>query len=262
MKIKDKQLFHEFLEEKYHFYHQSDFIPDDPISIPHQFSKKEDIEIAAFLAATIAWGQRKTILNNANKMMAFMDFSPHDFILNHTEKDYKKIEGFVHRTFNSTDLMVFFSNLQFIYKNQGGLEGCFQTGVNIASQLSNFKELFFTAQNIKRTQKHIADPLKGSTAKRLNMFLRWMVRKDSKGVDFGIWRNLIPSDLMLPLDVHTATVGRNLGLLKRKQNDWKAVEEITMALREFDKEDPIKYDFALFGMGVNADTDYLSFAAR
>lgn len=262
MKIKDKQLFHEFLEEKYHLYHQNDFIPDDPISIPHQFSKKEDIEIAAFLSAIIAWGQRKTILNNANKMMAFMDYSPHDFILNHTEKDYKQLEGFVHRTFNSTDLMVFFSNLQSIYLNHGGLEACFQSEKEISKQLSDFKALFFSKYDIKRTHKHLADPLKGSSAKRLNMFLRWMVRNDSKEIDFGIWKSLNPSDLMLPLDIHTATVGRKLGLLKRKQNDWKAVEEITAALRDYDKSDPVKYDFALFGMGVNADTNYPSIAAR
>lgn len=255
MKVKQSEELFDLLEAKYHLYNRSDFVEHDPISIPHQFSMKEDIEISGFLAATIAWGQRITIINNANKILKMMDYAPHDFIINHTSKDLAKADGFVHRTFNAIDLKFFFEALQNLYKNHGGLENAFLQKQGSENSISNFKKIFFSIQHESRTQKHIADPMKKSTAKRINMYLRWMVRSDKNSVDFGIWKNHRAKDLMIPLDVHTGNVGRGLGLLKRKQNDWQAVEELTGALREFDPLDPVKYDFALFGMGVNADTE-------
>ena len=257
MKHKQTDELFDLLETKYHLYNQSNFVEHDPISIPHQFQKKEDIEIAGFLAATIAWGQRVTIINNANKMLKIMDHSPHDFILNHTKKDLNKTEGFVHRTFNAIDLNYFFTALKHIYIECGGLEAVFLQKEGLNNSISNFKKLFFSIDHQKRTQKHIADPLKKSTAKRINMYLRWMVRIDKNSVDFGMWKTHKSKDLMIPLDVHTGNVGRKLGLLKRNQNDWQAVEELTDALRKFDPEDPVKYDFALFGMGVNGDIENL-----
>lgn len=233
-------------------FHSSDFIADDPISIPHEFSKKQDIEIAAFFAAIIAWGQRKTIIRNGKRIMEIMDNAPHDFIVNHQESDRKKAIGFVHRTFSADDLIYFLHALQQIYRNSAGLETLLKADntEGVKSSLSQFKQHFFQFEHLNRTEKHIADPLKGSAAKRLNMFLRWMVRPADGGVDFGLWKNISTAQLMMPLDVHTATVGRKLGLLKRKQNDWKAVEELTAALRKYDKNDPVKYDYALFGMGL------------
>ncbi|MEQ8909687.1 MAG: TIGR02757 family protein [Vicingaceae bacterium] len=252
MKIKQTRELKDLLELNFLRFHTADFIADDPICIPRKFSKKEDIEISGFLTAIIAWGQRKTILKNANRLLEIMDHSPFDFILNHEEKDLEKAVGFVHRTFNSDDLIYFLAALQEIYKKEGGLENTMlDNGTKMKSRLSNFKSLFFQAEHLKRTEKHLADPMKGSSAKRLNMFLRWMIRSAEGGVDFGIWKSITPQELMMPLDVHTATVGRRLGLLQRKQNDWKAVEELTENLRQFDSEDPVKYDFALFGMGVN-----------
>lgn len=253
MKIKQSSELKDLLERYYLEFHQKEFIEDDPISIPHRFSIKEDIEISGFLAAIIAWGQRKTIIRNANRMIEIMDNSPYDFILNHQESDRQKAVGFVHRTFNSNDLIYFFHALQQLYKYHGGLEVCLspKANENMKEKFSHFKQLFFQPEHFQRTEKHIADPIKGSSAKRLNMYLRWMVRLDQAGVDFGIWKSFPTSKLMMPLDVHTATVGRKLGLLDRKQNDWKAVEELTENLRNFDANDPVKYDFALFGMGVN-----------
>lgn len=256
MKIKYNQQLNDLLNEKHAQYNHLDFIEHDPISIPHQFSKKEDIEIAGFLAAVIAWGQRITVLNNSNKMLQIMDYAPHDFILNHTEKDLKATEGFVHRTFNAVDLQCFFRGLQNIYINHGGLEKAFTFQNSMAETISTFKQKFFSISHEKRSQKHLADPIKKSTAKRINMYLRWMVRNDINGVDFGIWKTHNTKNLMLPLDVHTGNVGRSLGLLKRTQNDWQAVEEITNSLKLYDAEDPVKYDFSLFGMGVNADLDF------
>jgi len=253
MKIKQSEELFDLLEAKYHLYNQSDFVEQDPISIPHQFSQKEDVEVAGFLAATIAWGQRVTIINNANRILKIMDYAPHDFILNHTQSDLDRTAGFVHRTFNSLDLQFFFKSLQNIYRNHGGLETAFLQKAGSENSISNFKQLFFSINHEKRTQKHIADPLKKSTAKRINMYLRWMVRTDKNSVDFGIWKTHQAKDLMIPLDVHTGNVGRSLGLLIRKQNDWQAVEELTASLRQFDSKDPVKYDFALFGMGVNGD---------
>lgn len=259
MVVKSKRLtkaeIQELLETKWIQYEQVAFIPEDPIIIPHQFKKREDIEISGFLTAIIAWGNRKSILNSANRMLAIMDHSPHDFIMNHQSSDLKNCKGFVHRTFNADDLMFFLSRLQTLYQQYSNMEAMFLQGqkFNAKQSISNFKTLFFDTEHLKRSQKHLADPLKKSSAKRINMFLRWMVRDSRQGVDFGIWKNIPASELKLPLDVHTATVSRKLGLLKRKQNDWQAVEEITKALKKMDPIDPIKYDFALFGMGESGE---------
>ena len=241
----------DFLNEKAEYYETLDFIDSDPIQIPHLFSKKEDIEIAGFLASTIAWGQRPTIIKNATFLMENMDMAPHDFIQNFKVEDLSSFEGFKHRTFNFEDLKHFFFSLQNLYQNHGGLENAFsQAPDNMALNISKFKKLFFAIPHPSRTQKHVSDPLKGSAAKRLNMYLRWMVRSDQKGVDFGIWKKLSPANLYLPLDVHTGNVSKKLGILKRKQSDWKALEEIMDTLKKLDPIDPVKYDFALFGLGV------------
>jgi uncharacterized protein (TIGR02757 family) len=250
MKIDDLK---EFLDEKVALYNNPKFLESDPIQIPHLFSKKEDIEIAAFLTAIISWGNRTMIIRNASKMMELLDNSPYDFIINHQENDLKNIENFVHRTFNSIDLKQFISSLQHIYKKHGGLEkslvikddtSTYQTAIH------HFKTYFFEIEHQQRTQKHISDPLKNSAAKRINMFLRWMVRNDKSGVDFGIWKTHKPANLSCPLDVHSGNVARKLNLLLRKQNDWKAVSQLDYSLRLLDKNDPVKYDFALFGLGV------------
>lgn len=243
------------LDEKYFQFNNTSFIETDPISIPHQFSKKEDIEIASLLVATIAWGQRISIINNGNKLMRLMNDEPHDFILNFSKKDAIRFEGFVHRTFNSTDCIFFLNSLNHIYSKHGGLETAFSSNfsskeVDVKNAITNFRTLFLSTTHQPRSAKHISNPLAKSSAKRLCMFLRWMVRKDKHGVDFGIWKSIKPSQLCLPLDLHTGNVSRKLGLLTRTQNDWQAVEEITSALRIFDKNDPIKYDFSLFGLGA------------
>ena len=242
------------LEEKVKQYNQPAFIESDPIQIPRQFSKKENIEIAGFLAATIAWGQRPTIIKNANRLMQAMDNDPFNFLMNSKEADWSHLSGFKHRTFNAYDLFFFLKSLQHIYKNHGGLEQVFTSGFEINdtiySALTHFRSVFFEIDFPHRTQKHVSDVAKNSSAKRLNMFLRWMVRNDNAGVDFGLWKLIPKSALMLPLDVHTGNVSRGLGLLQRTQSDWKAVVEITEKLKEFDPNDPVKYDFALFGMGV------------
>ena len=243
------------LDEKYFQFNNTYFIETDPISIPHQFSKKEDIEIASLLVATIAWGQRISIINNGNKLMRLMNDEPHDFILNFSKKDAIRFEGFVHRTFNSTDCIFFLNSLNHIYSKHGGLETAFSSNfsskeVDVKNAITNFRTLFLSTTHQSRSEKHISNPLAKSSAKRLCMFLRWMVRKDKHGVDFGIWKSIKPSQLCLPLDLHTGNVSRKLGLLTRTQNDWQAVEEITSALRIFDKNDPIKYDFSLFGLGA------------
>lgn len=244
----------EYLEEAYLKYNNKRFIENDPICIPHLFTKKEDIEIAGFLAATIAWGNRKSIITNATKLMQWMDFQPHDFILHHTKKDLKPFSNFVHRTFNGTDCMFFLSSLQHIYKDKGGLEQAFVgNGNDVKEHIINFRKTFLTTTHLPRSEKHLSNPEQKSSAKRLCMYLRWMVRDDKFGVDFGIWKNIKPNQLCLPLDVHTGNVSRTLKLLHRKQNDWQAVEEITETLRSFDPKDPIKYDFSLFGIGVNKD---------
>ena len=243
----------DFLDSKVVQYNNSKFIESDPIQIPHEFSKKEDIEIAGFLTATIAWGNRKSIINNAKKMMLMLDNSPHDFVINHTETDLAHLESFVHRTFNGNDFIQFIKSLKHIYQTQNGLESIFfkhsqKDSIQIA--IHEFKKIFFEIEHLSRTEKHISDPLKNSAAKRLNMFLRWMIRKDNAGVDFGIWQSLSPAQLSCPLDVHSGNVARKLGLLERKQNDAKALLELDTALRKLDPIDPVKYDFALFGLGV------------
>jgi uncharacterized protein (TIGR02757 family) len=243
----------EFLDEKVELYNRPAFIESDPISIPHQFTKKQDIEIAGFLAATIAWGNRKMILRNANRMMELLDHSPYEFIMNSSNDEIEMIERFVHRTFNSTDLIYFLKALQNIYRHKGGLEDIFkshQTSDSLLPAIHEFHKIFFELSHEKRTERHVSDPFKGSAAKKLNMYLRWMIRKDNKGVDFGIWDSISPSILSCPLDVHSGNVARKLGLLKHKQNDARAVMELDTVLRSFDDKDPVKYDFALFGLGA------------
>lgn len=252
MKLNKKDL-KDFLDEKVERYNRPDFIEHDPISIPHQFSKKEDIEISGFLAATIAWGNRTSILKNANRMMKLLEYSPYEFIMNSGNNELKIIENFVHRTFNSTDLIYFLKSLKNIYRYKGGIETIFktyQTSDSLQPAIHKFHRIFFELPHEKRTERHVSDPFKGSAAKKLNMYLRWMIRKDDCGVDFGLWKTISPSVLSCPLDVHSGKVARKLGLLKRKQNDSKAVTELDANLRLFDKEDPVKYDFALFGLGA------------
>lgn len=240
----------ELLDERYNLYNRIEFIESDPISIPHRFKRKEDIEISAFLTSTIAWGNRKSIINNANKMMDITDNSPYEFVLNHSSSDLKNIRNFVHRTFNGEDLLTMLQCLQVCYKNFGGLEKLFSIGKSHEENLACFPENFIFTNAPIRFNKHVANIKRNSAAKRLNMFLRWMVRKDNEGVDFGIWKSINKKDLFIPLDVHSGVTARKLGLLNRKQNDWKAVQELTKNLREFDPADPVKYDYALFGSGV------------
>ena len=242
----------EFLDSKYLQYNQKKFIESDPIQVPHNFTSKEDIEISSFLTATIAWGQRKTIIKNSFKMMDLLDNSPYDYIINSTEKEIDKL-NIKHRTFNEIDFRYFIKRLKYIYKEYGNLENIFFENVKnntLHNSIHNFKSLFFKNNFPLRTTKHISDPYKGSACKRINMFLRWMVRKDSNGVDFGIWNKIPPSYLSCPLDVHSGRVARKLGILNRTQNDHKAVLELDKKLRILDSNDPVKYDFSLFGLGV------------
>jgi uncharacterized protein (TIGR02757 family) len=250
-----------FLEEKYRQYNRNWFIESDPVSIPHLYTRKEDIEIAGFLAATIAWGNRKSILTNANRLMQLMDNTPYDFVINARAADLKPLNTFVHRTFNGVDAVCFIKALRAIYVAHGGMEYAFVSGIkkgdtDVGNAIANFRTLFFSAQHPERSRKHVSDPLAGSSSKRLCMYLRWMVRKDEFGVDFGIWPSvnakvsISPAILSCPLDVHSGNVARKLGLLQRTQNDWKAVCELTNNLRTFDPVDPVKYDIALFGLGV------------
>jgi uncharacterized protein (TIGR02757 family) len=243
-----------FLDEKIQLFNRAEFIETDPIQVPALFTSKENIEIAGFLAATLAWGQRPTIIRNALKLIALMKNDPIDFLLNTPEDDWDVFRDFKHRTFNGTDCIYFLKSLKNIYQNHGGLEQVFtdgfRNGNSVTSALVHFRKVFFELEHERRTEKHVSDVEKGAAAKRLNMYLRWMVRNDQANVDFGLWKQIPSSALMLPLDVHTGNVARKLGLLTRTQNDWCAVEEITAKLREFDLEDPIKYDFALFGLGV------------
>jgi uncharacterized protein (TIGR02757 family) len=243
----------EFLEEKYDHYNRLSFIERDPVSIPHLFTKKEDIEISGLLSATISWGNRKSIIANARRLMSYMEDDPYHFIVNHNTRDLAPFRKFVHRTFNGRDCVFFIRSLRNIYVNHGGLETAFRfvPGGNetVFENIMTFRKIFLAVPHEKRAEKHISNPARKSSAKRLCMFLRWMVRHDKRGVDFGIWKNILSSQLCLPLDVHTGNVSRKLGLLARKQNDWKAVEEVTAALRRMDPRDPVKYDFALFGLG-------------
>jgi len=243
----------EFLDAKVVQYNHPRFLESDPLQIPHRFSKKEDIEISAFLTATIAWGNRKSIINNADRMMLLLENAPYDFIMNHSTNELVTLQGFVHRTFNGDDFSYFIKALQHIYRNHGGLETVFDQEAkknSLQPAISNFKKTFFQLPHPVRTEKHISDPLKGSAAKRINMFLRWMVRNNTTGVDFGLWKSIAPSQLSCPLDVHSGNVARKLKLLKRKQNDAKALAELDKKLRRLDADDPVKYDFALFGLGV------------
>lgn len=243
----------EFLDEKVALYNNPNFIESDPVQIPHLFSNKEDIEIAGFLSATIAWGNRKMIIRNSHKMIELMGNSPYDFVMSYNKNNLAYLENFVHRTFNGGDFATFIIGLQHIYKNHGGLETVFakyQEENSLQKSISEFKKIFFEIEHQNRTQKHISDPMNNSAAKRINMFLRWMVRKDNKGVDLGIWKTISPSKLSCPLDVHSGNVARKLQLLSRKQNDAKALAELDLKLRRLDSADPAKYDFALFGLGV------------
>ncbi|RDI14402.1 TIGR02757 family protein [Flavobacterium sp. AG291] len=242
-----------FLDEKVIQYNNQDFIDTDPVQIPHLFTQKEDVEIAGFLAATIAWGNRKMIINNAKKMVNLMGNSPYDFIINHKDHHLDDLENFVHRTFNGSDFTTFIKALQNIYQNHNGLEAVFakhQQKEGMQKAIHEFKKVFFEIEHQNRTQKHVSDPLAGSAAKRINMYLRWMVRNDNSGVDLGIWKSISTSTLSCPLDVHSGNVARKLGILTRKQNDAKALHELDTQLRLMDANDPVKYDFALFGLGV------------
>lgn len=242
-----------FLDEKVVQYNTLDFIESDPVQIPHLFTQKEDIEIAGFLSATIAWGNRKMIIKNSHKMMNLMGNSPYDFVMSHTEDNLEQLESFVHRTFNGQDFSFFIRSLKNIYENHNGLESVFTSNQNLDHRqlsIAEFKKIFFEIPHLTRTQKHVSDPSNNSAAKRINMYLRWMVRQDNKGVDLGIWKNISPASLSCPLDVHSGNVARKLGLLSRKQNDGKAVAELDLQLRKLDPIDPVKYDFALFGLGV------------
>ncbi|HAQ19038.1 MAG TPA: TIGR02757 family protein [Prolixibacteraceae bacterium] len=243
-----------FLDQKVISFNRSTFIETDPIQVPKLFYTKENIEIAGFLAATLAWGQRPTIIRNAMRLIYLMNNNPIEFLMKTPEEEWGVFQNFKHRTFNGADCIYFLKSLKNIYLNHGGLEQVFTKGYQIENSifgsLDYFRKVFFELDHLHRTEKHVSNVQKGAAAKRLNMFLRWMVRSDHAGVDFGLWKKIPASALLLPLDVHTGNVARKLGLLTRTQNDWKAVEEITAKLRKFDGDDPIKYDFALFGLGV------------
>jgi len=248
---KDKTALKRFLNKQVKRINRPDFINDDPLSIPKAYTHKQDIEITAFWTSMLAWGQRVTIINKSLELFSLMDNAPHDFIVNHTEKDHKRFSEFKHRTFQYTDTLYFLDFLQRYYKEHESLEEAFVEHKEMRKKLSAFHERFFNAEHApQRTRKHLATPDRKSTCKRLNMFMRWMVRSDATGVDFGIWKQLTPAQLMIPLDVHVERVSRELGLLTRKQRDWTAVEELTNNLRQLDPKDPVKYDFALFGLGV------------
>lgn len=241
------------LDQRVDLYNRPSFIGLDPISIPHRYSKKEDIEIAGFLAATIAWGNRTAILRSADRMMEIMGNSPYDFVINHSDSDLKCIDGCIHRTYFAEDFIYFIEALKYIYLEKGGMEAIFaryQTSDSLQPAIHEFRKIFFNLPHNSRTERHLSDPFKGSAAKKINMFLRWMVRRDDGGVDFGLWHSISPSVLSCPLDVHSGNVARKLGLLTRKQSDAKAVAELDSRLREMDPADPVKYDFALFGLGV------------
>lgn len=256
----------EFLDRKVQLYNTEQYIESDPIQIPHRYGVKEDVEIAAFLTASIAWGQRKSIIKNASFLMDLLENTPYDFVLNASESEIRNVRQFVHRTFNGLDCEFFIYSLRNIYKNHNGLETVFTTGYeldnSVFSSLKYFRNVFFEVEHQKRVAKHVSDVSSNSAAKRLNMLLRWLVRSDDKGVDFGLWKNIPMSALLLPLDVHAGDVGRALGLLSRKQNDWKALEEIMTVLRTFDVNDPVKYDYALFGIGVFENKKQINFTGE
>jgi uncharacterized protein (TIGR02757 family) len=252
------------LDSRLSLYNRAEFIERDPVSIPHRFSRRQDIEIAGLFAAVFSWGNRTTIVSKSRELMRRMDDAPYEFVRNHSENDLRQLSDFVHRTFQSTDLLWFVHFLHHHYnsltdregKEEPSLESAFNRGMgkrdrDTEKALAGFHRYFFSLPDAPgRTRKHIPDPERGSSCKRLNMFLRWMVRKDGKGVDFGIWDSIKPSQLVCPLDVHVARVARRLGLLKREAADWRAAIELTENLRRLDPKDPVKYDFALFGMGI------------
>lgn len=245
-----------FLDEKADQYNTPDFIENDPLQIPHRFSLQQDIEIAGFLAATISWGNRKSIINSAEKMLDIMGNSPYDFVLNYSEKDLESIQNkSIHRTFNGEDFTYFIRQFNRIYKENKSLETLFvvsDSETNFHHAIERFRSHFLEGEK-HRSHKHVSSPYKNSSAKRIIMFLRWMVRKDKRGVDFGIWKNIDQKYLSIPLDVHTGNISRKLGLITRTQNDWKTVEELDKAIRKFDEKDPAKYDYALFGLGVTKE---------
>lgn len=247
----------ELLDSRYKRYANNLFLGDDPIQIPHRFNKTEDIEIAGLLTATIAWGNRKSILNSMNRLLYAMNNKPYEFAINFKTSDKKFLKGFVHRTFNEEDCAAFIQVLKSIYGEQGGLRKVFvdaySQNQSIADSIHAFRDCFVNADIPNRALKHTPNIIAGSAAKRLNMYLRWMVRPSTEGIDFGLWTDIPTSALLIPLDVHSGRVARILGLLQRLQNDFKAVEELSTELRQFDTNDPIKYDFALFGMGVNSE---------
>lgn len=243
----------DFMDAKVLQYNHPKFLEEDPLQVPHLFSVKEDIEISAFLTATIAWGNRKSIIHNARRMMELMDRAPYDFVMHHGPADLKSLQPFIHRTFNGTDLTFFIQGLRHLYTEWGGLEAFFTHHLGPTSTqeaISALKSEMLKLPHPSRTAKHFPDPSRGSAAKRLNMFLRWMVRRDGSGVDFGLWKHVSPSLLSCPLDLHSGNVARKLGLLTRKQNDARAVLQLDVTLRQWDPSDPVRYDFALFGLGV------------
>jgi uncharacterized protein (TIGR02757 family) len=248
-----------YLEQQHHKFNQIDFIENDPILIPHAFTRKEDIEISGFFAATFAWGQRITIINKTKLFLSMMDNDPFQFIVHAKSSDLKPFQKFVHRTFNGDDAIFLIKQLQIIYQKHGSLENSFlqfHQPKQLPTTLANWKNELLKSNQEHHCKKHFGNPLENSTAKRLLMFFRWMVRNDKRGVDFGIWKQFKPSELYIPLDVHTGNVSRMLGLLNRQQNDWKSVDELTNALRKMDAKDPIKYDFALFGTGVEGELQF------
>ncbi|UII27273.1 TIGR02757 family protein [Fulvivirga maritima] len=256
MNIADTEKLKHFLDTKVEEYNQPGFIINDPVSIPHLYKNKQDIEISGFIAAVLAWGQRITIINKCKELFALMDNAPYDFIMNHEDSDLKRFLAFKHRTFNATDTLYFIEYFRSFYEKHESLEEAFLIGLGeddetVEAGLKNFHNQFFSLEDApQRTRKHIATPERKSACKRINMFLRWMVRKDNKGVDFGFWEKIKPSQLVCPCDLHVDRVARKLGLITRKQTDWQTAVELTAHLKKFDAEDPVKYDFALFGLGV------------
>ncbi len=246
---------HELLEELHNRFNQSEFVEADPISVPHRYERREDREVAGFMAATIAWGNRKAIVKSAHRMMEYMDDAPYDFVLNASEQELKRLESYVHRTFNGLDFRDFVMCLRGICSRWGGIggyfEGHYREHASIPKALSDFRGEFFSTEHQPRCEKHLSSIDKGAACKRTNMYIRWMVRRDNRGVDFGEWSTIPMSAIYIPLDVHSGNVARALGLLGRKQSDWKATAELTLRLRDFDAEDPVKYDFALFGAGID-----------
>ena len=256
------------LDAKVKLYNQPSFIKDDPISIPRLFSKQQDIEIAGFFAAIFSWGNRTTIINKSRELLQLMDNAPHEFCVNAAAADLKKLLSFKHRTFNATDLLYFIEFFRYHYSLHDTLESAFSKWMGKKEKkkkkgLNGFYHYFFSLPDVPaRTMKHIASPDKNSSCKRLNMFLRWMVRRDNKGVDFGIWKKISPAQLVCPLDVHVARVAKQFNLLQRTQSDWKAAIELTGYLRTLDKDDPVKYDFALFGMGIANNKEVKSLKSK